>query len=87
MAKKDPLEILNKEEKGISKIETIRDLIFGDNMTEYNSEFESLKKDLRAKRQELEDFIEATKKELHHAIDNLGTDVNIRITDLGRRTY
>lgn len=65
-----------------SKIEAIKNLIFGENMAAYDSEFEAVKKDLTEKRRELEDFIEETKKELHHSIDNLSTDLNIRITDL-----
>ncbi len=65
-----------------SKIEAIKNLIFGDNIAAYNSEFELVKKDIAAKRQELRDFIEETSKELNQAIDNLSTDINIRITEL-----
>ncbi|MGS2740786.1 fructose 1,6-bisphosphatase [Sinomicrobium sp. M5D2P17] len=65
-----------------SKIEAIRNLIFGENIQEYNSEFESLKKDILQKRKELQNLIEDTRTELMQTIDNLGTDVNIRITEL-----
>ncbi|RNL84966.1 fructose 1,6-bisphosphatase [Sinomicrobium pectinilyticum] len=65
-----------------SKIEAIRNLIFGENIQEYNSEFESLKKDILQKRKELQGLIEDTRTELMQTIDNLGTDVNIRITEL-----
>ncbi len=65
-----------------SKIEAIKNLIFGENIAAYNSEFEQVKKDIAAKRQELREYIEDTSKELHQAIDNLSTDVNIRITEL-----
>ena len=65
-----------------SKIEAIKNLIFGENIAAYNSEFDSVKKDISSKKKELEDFIEDTKKELHQAIDNLSTDINIRITEL-----
>lgn len=65
-----------------SKIEAIKNLIFGDNIAAYNSEFEKVKKDIASKKKELEDFIEDARKELHQAIDNLSTDVNIRITEL-----
>lgn len=65
-----------------SKIEAIKNLIFGENIAAYNSEFEKVKKDISAKKKELEDFIEDTRKELHQAIDNLSTDINIRITEL-----
>ncbi len=65
-----------------SKIEAIKNLIFGENIAAYNSEFETVKKDISSKKRELEDFIEDTRKGLHQAIDNLSTDINIRITEL-----
>lgn len=65
-----------------SKIEAIKNLIFGENIEAYNSEFETVKKDIASKKQVLEDLIENTQKELHQAIDNLSTDINIRITEL-----
>ena len=39
-------------------------------------------KDLDKKKKTLEELIEATRIELTQAIDNLGTDLNIRITEL-----
>ena len=39
-----------------SKIEVIKNLIFGDNIAEYNSEFEALKKDIDYKRKELKKY-------------------------------
>lgn len=65
-----------------SKIEVIKNLIFGDNIEEYNSEFVSLKKEIDSKRKELKSYIDETRQELMANIDNLSTDVNIRITDL-----
>jgi len=65
-----------------SKIEAIKNLIFGDNIAAYNSEFEKVKTDISLKKKELEDYIEDARKELNQAIDNLGTDINIRITEL-----
>jgi len=82
MAKNNSIEVPEQTNEATSKIEAIKNLIFGENIAEYDSEFEALRKDLKQKRQELEDFIEDTKKELHVAIDNLSTDVNIRITEL-----
>lgn len=76
MAKEKQLENAN------SKIEAIKELIFGENMQEYDSEFDKLKKDIVTKRDELRNFIEDTRQELMTSIDNLSTDVNIRITDL-----
>ena len=65
-----------------SKIEVIKNLIFGENIAEYNSEFETLKKEIDSKRKELKNYIDETREELMSSIDNLSTDVNIRITDL-----
>ncbi|AXT61467.1 fructose 1,6-bisphosphatase [Aquimarina sp. AD10] len=65
-----------------SKIEAIKNLIFGENIAAYNSEFDNVKKDISSKKKELEDFIDETRKELNQAIDNLSTDINIRITEL-----
>lgn len=65
-----------------SKIDAIKQLIFGENMAEYSQEFDTLKKELATRRQELSDFIDDTRKELMGAVDNLSTDLNIRISDL-----
>lgn len=65
-----------------SKIEVIKNLIFGENIAEYNSEFETLKKEIDTKRNELKGYIDEARQELMSSIDNLSTDVNIRITDL-----
>ena len=65
-----------------SKIEAIKNLIFGENIKEYDSEFESLKKDINRKKNELKNLIEETHKELNTLIDNASTDLNIRITEL-----
>jgi len=65
-----------------SKIEAIKNLIFGENIAAYNSEFEAVKKDISSKKRELEAFIDDTRKELNQAIDNISTDINIRVTEL-----
>ncbi|MBT8297582.1 MAG: fructose 1,6-bisphosphatase [Maribacter sp.] len=70
----------NKETE--SKIEAIKNLIFGDNIQAYNSEFESLKQDILDKKKIMEDLIEEVSSELRKSIDDVSTDVNIRITDL-----
>ena len=70
------------EEEKISKIDAIKELIFGENIVEYNHEFEEIRKDILNKKEALEDLIELTKQELNKAIDNFSTDINIRITEL-----
>ena len=81
MSKTTP-EITNNINDASSKIETIKNLIFGENIQAYDSEFETLKKEITQKSSELKDFIEETRQELNSLIDNLSTDINIRITEL-----
>ena len=82
MAKKSTSAKASEQEVANSKIEAIKNLIFGENIQEYNHEFETLKSEIAAKRQELMEYVDDTRKELMTAIDNLSTDVNIRISDL-----
>lgn len=65
-----------------SKIEAIKNLIFGENIQQYNSEFETLKKEIDQQKEKLENYIHEVRHELMQSIDSLSTDVNIRITDL-----
>lgn len=65
-----------------SKIEVIKNLIFGENIQAYDSEFELLKKDILGKKKALEQLVDEARSELNTAIDNVATDVNIRITEL-----
>jgi len=78
--KKDANE--NNVTDSASKIEVIKNLIFGENIAEYNSEFDTLKKEIDKKQKELKNYINEAREELMSSIDNLSTDVNIRITDL-----
>ncbi len=73
---------IEQQVDSVSKIETIKNLIFGENIQQYNSEFESLKKDILQRRAELKELIEETNLEVNTLIDNLSTDLNIRITEL-----
>ncbi|AUC83727.1 fructose 1,6-bisphosphatase [Lacinutrix sp. Bg11-31] len=65
-----------------SKIDAIKQLIFGENIQEYNHEFEAVKQDILKKKKELENLLDDVKSELLQNIDNLSTDINIRITEL-----
>ncbi len=65
-----------------SKIDAIKQLIFGENIQEYNTEFEAVKADILAKKEELEHLIDEVRSELTRSVDSLSTDINIRITDL-----
>ncbi|MFD0861118.1 fructose 1,6-bisphosphatase [Sungkyunkwania multivorans] len=65
-----------------SKIEAIKNLIFGENIQEYNTEFDKIKQDIQEKKEELNAIINDVRAELFQNIDNLSTDLNIRITEL-----
>lgn len=72
----------DKIESSASKIDIIKNLIFGDTIQAYDVEFEELKKDILAKKKVLDDLIEDVRSELNTSIDSISTDVNIRITEL-----
>lgn len=82
MSKKKTLEPTIEPENSASKIEAIKNLIFGENMIQYDTEFNSLKNDLQKKKEHLENYIDEVRNELMQSIDSLSTDINIRITDL-----
>ncbi|QBA65022.1 fructose 1,6-bisphosphatase [Muriicola soli] len=71
-----------KDLETASKLELIKNLIFGENIQAYESEFELLKKDILGKKKQLEDLIEAVRTDLRMSIDDVATDINIRITEL-----
>ncbi|ANH59374.1 hypothetical protein [Dokdonia donghaensis] len=82
MAKNLKEEHLQTEDVTNSKIEVIKNLIFGENIQEYNNEFESLKSDIAKNREEMLAYIDDARKEIMTALDNITTDVNIRVSDL-----
>jgi len=82
MSKNTKEALLENNVDSVSKIETIKNLIFGENIQQYDSEFETLKKDILQKREELRILVEETNSEINTLIDNLSTDLNIRITEL-----
>lgn len=71
-----------KEVETASKIDLIKNLIFGENIQAYESEFEKVKQDILSKKKALEDLIEAVRTDLRMTIDDVSTDINIRITEL-----
>ncbi len=72
----------NNTNESQQRLEAIKNLIFGENIEQINSDFDTIKKLIEKRKEELELFIEETSKDLNTLIDNLSTDVNIRITDL-----
>lgn len=82
MAKKDTPNPEANSLDSSSKIEAIKNLIFGENIVQYDSEFDQIRKELQKKKEALESYIDEVRGELMQSIDSLSTDVNIRITDL-----
>jgi len=84
MAKKNEtmFKLEDKIESSVSKIDVIKNLIFGDTIQAYDAEFEELKKDILQKKKALEDLIEEIRTDLNTTIDSVSTDANIRITEL-----
>ena len=79
---KPMFKLEDKIESSASKIDIIKNLIFGETIQTYDTEFEALKKDILDKKKVLEDLIEEIRTDLSTTLDNVSTDVNIRITEL-----
>ena len=82
MAKKDTTAVDANPMDSSSKIEAIKNLIFGENIEQYDSEFDKIRKEIDSKKSKLEDYIDEVRNELMQSIDSLSTDINIRMTDL-----
>lgn len=82
MSKKKAIEPSNPSIDSASKIEAIKNLIFGESLVQYDTELDTIRKDLQKKKEHLENYIDEVRNELMQSIDSLSTDVNIRITDL-----
>ena len=81
--KSEPMfKLEDKIESSASKIEVIKNLIFGETIQAYDAEFESLKSDILEKKKVLEDLVEEIRNDLNTTLDSVATDVNIRITEL-----
>jgi archaellum component FlaC len=65
-----------------TKIELLKDIIFGDNIQQYDSEFETIRKDIEQKKEALEEMISQVRSELNTLIDNVNTDLNIRLSEV-----
>lgn len=79
---KPMFKLEDKIESSASKIDIIKNLIFGETIQTYDTEFEALKKDILEKKKVLDNLIEEIRNDLTTTLDNVSTDVNIRITEL-----
>ncbi len=73
---------LNGTLESSQRLEAIKNLIFGENIVQIDQDFQSLKKLIDKRKDELDNYIEDIRKELNATVDNLSTDLNIRLTDL-----
>jgi archaellum component FlaC len=81
VSKEIEIPVANVNESA-TRLEAIKNLIFGENIQQIDQDFESIKNLIEKRKEELEIFIEDTRKELTKTVDNLATDLNIRISDL-----
>ncbi len=77
-----PIETTIDSNESQHRLEAIKNLIFGENIVQINSDFDNIKILIEQRKQELETYIEEINQELSRTIDELSTNINIRITDL-----
>ena len=73
---------INTAQSNISKIDAIKNLIFGEQIEAYEAEFKSLKSDIETKRQELENYISEVRTALFQQVEQLDKDLDQKITEI-----
>ena len=73
-----------KSEENIteSKLEAIKEIIFGENIKEYDHEFKKIKELILKHRQEIENHVAAVKKDIEEEIKQMKRDIDHAISDL-----
>lgn len=72
----------DKIESSASKIDIIKNLILGETLQTYDSEFDKLKKDILKKKKVLDELVEEIRADLNTSLDSVSSDMNVRITEL-----
>lgn len=67
---------------GDPKIEAVKQLIFGENMQQYDSEFNEIRALIKKTRNEIEDELNETRDSLTNMINDLRSDMNKKVTQL-----
>lgn len=80
--KEEKQQVSVNPEESAQRLEAIKNLIFGENIQQIDNDFNELKLHIEKRKEELEDLLDDTQKKLSNVIDNLATDLNIRISDL-----
>lgn len=90
LQKQDDINTVKKEstpnitQNNISKIDTIKNLIFGEQIEAYELEFKSLKSDIETKRQELENYITEVRTALFQQVEQLDKDLDQKIIEINQ---
>jgi len=74
-----------KTEKEIEKLSAIRDIIFGNEIKEYNQEFTEIKKIIDSNKSELDKKDEALNSNLSKKIDELSAKMESRLNELDKK--
>ncbi len=74
-----------KTDAEIEKLSAIRDIIFGNEIKEYNQEFSDIKEILDANKADSDKKDEALNNELSHKIDNLSARMDAKLDDLDKK--
>lgn len=88
MSKENNIKVEEKEANKAStfsndaKIDVIKELIFGNNMREYQSEFEGLHDVVTQNKIDLENKLNTAKDELYDYLDEMRKELNAKIDDL-----
>ncbi len=82
MATKKKEEVSENGISGDPKIEAVKQLIFGENMQQYDSEFNEIKALIKKTRTEIENEINDTRDALTKMINDLRSDTTKKMTQL-----
>ncbi|MEL6538668.1 MAG: hypothetical protein AAFQ98_24835 [Bacteroidota bacterium] len=77
-----PTNVSNGSADPMDKLGVIRDIIFGQNMEEYNQQFNELKRLVDEKKAELDQYIQDVKGDLHDKIQELDKMMKDQVHDL-----
>jgi ATP-dependent helicase YprA (DUF1998 family) len=72
----------NAELESLSKIDAIKELIFGNNIKEYEAEFNEIKAIIQDNHDTLDNKLENTKNDIFDALEELRKDMNRQIDEL-----
>jgi len=70
------------EENNLHKLDAIKEIIFGENIKEYDSEFKKLKEEITKQREEARTMVKAMKKEIQVLIKDSDQDFKAQIEEL-----